>query len=346
MLILCLAWACLGASSLLAQKRKNNKKKDEEPPTQVLEALPEPPEAISTDPARISFTLSPLSAKGLLSQQIHDALKAILRDNKGLPVVKLRAFVAGSGDLRRVSQIAVEEFTDRKMTLPVITTVQAGALPLVGAQVVIEAWSMEKKAVNPNGLAFLSAVESADPAGTAAALEKAVSGAGLKPADVLKVNCYLSSLDDLPALRTAIGAAYPSASINHIQLQRLGLERMSACEAVARASASSAPTSAAVALAKAPKLVLTTSKLVFRDQDSDVQLAYQRLTKALESMGAGAKDVLWSSIYSLTKPMVAKVAAIQQQTFAGRPVAGTSLMLEGLPSTDATSAIELMATGR
>ena len=122
------------ASGLSAQKKN---KKDIEPPTQVLPPLPDPPDAVVAETARLSFQISPLSNKGLLSQQIRDALKALLRDNHGAQIVKLRAFVAGSGDLRRVQTIVAEEFTDRKLPLPVLSTIQVGALPMTGAQIAI-----------------------------------------------------------------------------------------------------------------------------------------------------------------------------------------------------------------
>ena len=64
------------AASLLAQKPKK-KKPDEEPRPQALEVIPEPPEAVIAEPGRLSFQVSPLSDKGLLSQQVHDALKAL-----------------------------------------------------------------------------------------------------------------------------------------------------------------------------------------------------------------------------------------------------------------------------
>ena len=76
------------------------------------------------------FHISPLSGKGLLSQQTRDALKAILKANGGAPVIHLRAFVAGSGDLRRVPQIVSEVFTAKKMPLPSVSVVLAGGLPL------------------------------------------------------------------------------------------------------------------------------------------------------------------------------------------------------------------------
>src|SRR5258708_10151791 len=107
MRVLAVGWLTLTlAASVSAQKKKN--KKDEEPTTQVLPPLPDPPEAVAAETARLSFQVSPLSNKGLLSQQVRDALKALLRDNRGAQIVKLRAFRAGSGDLRRQQTIVDE----------------------------------------------------------------------------------------------------------------------------------------------------------------------------------------------------------------------------------------------
>ena len=211
------------AASLLAQKHKK-KKPDEEPRPQALEVIPEPPEAVTADPGRLSFQVSPLSDKGLLSQQVHDALKALIRLNHGAPFVKVRAFVAGSGDLRRVKDIVAEDLTDKKQPLPAVSTIQVGALPLPGAQVVIEAVSSEKKVVNPGGIAFVPAVASANAAASVARLNGELSGAGLKTADVLRVTCFMSSLQEVAAARAAVAMAFPSAAANFVQMQRLGLE--------------------------------------------------------------------------------------------------------------------------
>ena len=70
--------ACVLAFSAPAQK---NKKKTEEPVTQTLPLLKDPPSAIAAETDRLIFQVSPLSNKGLLSQQVRDALKALLRDN-------------------------------------------------------------------------------------------------------------------------------------------------------------------------------------------------------------------------------------------------------------------------
>ncbi len=84
------------------------KKKSEEEATQVLQLPKDPPSAVTAETARISFSVSPLSSRGLLSQQVRDALKALSRSAGSSSVVKLRAFVAGSGDMRRVQAIVSE----------------------------------------------------------------------------------------------------------------------------------------------------------------------------------------------------------------------------------------------
>ena len=82
---------------------------------------------------------------------MRDALRALQGRTRGATIVKLRAFVAGSGDLRRVRDLVSETFTERRQPLPVLSLVQAGALPLEGAQVVIESTALAKKEVNPSG---------------------------------------------------------------------------------------------------------------------------------------------------------------------------------------------------
>ena len=336
------------ACGLWAQKSKN-KKPDEEPRPQVLEVLPEPPEAVAADTARLSFQVSPLSDKGLLSQQVRDALKSIARLNHGATIVKLRAFVSGSGDLRRVKDIVAEELTARKQPLPAVSTIQVGALPLVGAQVVLEAISSEKKIVNPNGLAFASASSAPSPAAAVAQLQDSLQRAGVNAAQVLRATCFLSSLDDLTSARAALAAAFPSAAAHFVQSQRLGLEAHAACEAVARLDqqpASAVVLASGMASVNTPKLVLTGTQLIFGDQDADFRLAYQRLGKAIGALGATMQDVLWTGAYALTKPTAAKIESIEWEFLnRARAPATTALQVEGLPSTDATAAIEFIAVG-
>ena len=332
------------ALTLDAQKRKGKKKQDEEPRPQVLAVLPDPPDAITAESARIVYQVSPLSDKGLLSQQVRDALKALERQLKGASFVKLRAFVAGSGDLRRVKEIVSEELTERKQPLPVVSTIQVGALPMIGAQVVIEATAMDRKVMNP-GLAFFSGTSAKNPGDSIDQLQQAVQKAGVKPTDVLRVTCFLSALDQMLAARTG-AAAFPAAAVNFVQMQRLGIEPQVACEAVGRLGVTPpAPVTVTNGTALVNgKMAITETQLAFRNQDDDYRLAFQRLIKTLGGQSASIKDVFWSGTYSLTRPTANKVETIRWEVLdRTHPPAGTSLLFEGLPSTDATAAIELMA---
>jgi enamine deaminase RidA (YjgF/YER057c/UK114 family) len=323
------------AAGLSAQQRKLKKPKDEkEPATQTLEIPKEPPQVISAETGKLVFHASPLSAKGLLSQQIRDALKSLERANGGATIVKLRAFVAGAGDLRRVATIVSEEFSSRKLPIPVVSTIQVGALPLEGAQVLIESVSADKKTVNPSGLAFFSAQ-------SATQLRTAAQGI-----EVLRVTCFLSSLDQEQTTRAEVAAAFPGAAMNFVQLTRMAVPPLAACEAVGRLE--KPPTQAielmdGVALTSRPKLVFTALQIAFRDQDADIRLAFERLGKALESQGASFHDVIFSSTYSLNRSVADKAAAVRLDFMAAGRAPGTAQVFEGLPSLDATMAVEVIA---
>jgi enamine deaminase RidA (YjgF/YER057c/UK114 family) len=323
------------AVAIHASAQKGKKKTNEEPATQTLPVLKDPPGAISAETARLVFHVSPLSGKGLLSQQVRDALKALLHDTHGATIVKLRAFVAGSGDMRRVSTIVSETFTEHKLPLPAVSTIEVGALPLEGAQVVIESIAVEKKTVNPNGLAFYSALPVKQ-------LHQ-VTGA-------LRATCFLSSLDDLARVKSITLTAFSGVAVNFVQSQRLGVEPQDVCEAVSRLDrppTQSLSIDKSAALVNTPKIVLTGTQMAFRDTDADLRLAFERLRKALEPLGVTYKDVFWSSAYPLTRPVEEKVRAMQQEFFdRSAPPAGTTLLFEGLPSLDATMAMDVIAAAK
>jgi enamine deaminase RidA (YjgF/YER057c/UK114 family) len=323
------------AVALHASAQKNKKKTDEEPVTQTLPLLKDPPGAVAAETARLVFHVSPLSSKGLLSQQVRDALKALLRDTHGAIIVKLRAFVAGSGDMRRVSTIVSETFAEHKLALPAVSTIEVGALPLEGAQVVIESIAVDKKSMNPDGLAFLSAQPVKQ----------------LRPlAGALRATCYLNSLDDLAQVKSAVAREFSGAVVNFVQSQRLGFEGLDVCEAVARLDRP--PTQPVViengaALVNTPKIVLTGTQMAFRDTDADLRLAFERLLRVLEPLGVTYKDVFWSSAYPLTRPVEERVRAMEREFFdRAKPPAGTMLLFEGLPSLDATMALDVIAAAR
>jgi enamine deaminase RidA (YjgF/YER057c/UK114 family) len=331
------------------QPSKKKKNEDKEPVTQTLPVLREPPGAVAAETSKLIFHVSPLSGKGLLTPQTRDALNALMRLNRGAQIVKIRAFVAGTGDIRRVQAIVSEIFTEKKQPLPAVTTVQVGGLPMEGAQVVLESISLDKKSVRSNGLAFFSGQKATDAPPAIAQLEAAAKAAGTTSARMLQMTCFLSSLDRIQAARDAAAHTFPSAVANFVQALRASAEPFAVCEGIGDSSQQRDAVSltASAALVSTPKLVLTGAQMAFRDQDADVRLAFQRLQRALEPLGVSYQDVVFSSIYPLTKFITDKTGAIAAEFFPSQgSLPGTVQMLEGLPSLDASMAIEVIAAPR
>jgi enamine deaminase RidA (YjgF/YER057c/UK114 family) len=337
------------------------KKKEEE--TQTLQLPKELPGAVTGETRRLTFHVTPLSAKGLLSQQVRDALKALARETGSEEVLKIRAFVAGSGDIRRVRDLVSETFTERRQPLPSLSLIQAGGLPLEGAQVVLEAIASAKKEVNPNGLAFLSATvaTSGDPLDpvppltvkSLAALRRELQAAGSEPADVLRVTCFLSSLDNVAETRKLVVADYPRAALNLVQTQRAPVSAMAACEAVARLRAKTPDRLRVVnpsegqsdaAVVGSARVVLTGTQASFGYQEQDARLAFERLQKALQQAGVSTGDVAFAHIYPLSGGIANQVRKVRGEFFsADRPPAGSLIPFEGLPSMDAGFAVDVVA---
>lgn len=357
------ALAC--ALAFVASPSQRKKKKEEE--TQTLQLPKDLPGSVTGDTRRLTFHVTPLSAKGLLSQQVRDALKALARESND-PVLHIRAFVAGSGDLRRVRDLVSEIFTDRHQPLPSLSLVQAGGLPLEGAQVVLEGVATAKKDVNPNGLAFLSAapafsenpLDPVPPLATKslAGLAGELKAARAEPADVLRVTCFLSSLDKLAETRKLVAAEYPTAELNFVQTQRAPGRALAACEAVARLKEDPGtplrlvniegqapePGESHVALVQAPRLVLTGTQNSYGYEEQDSRLAFERLQKVLEQAGASPRDVAFARFYPLASGIATQVRKLRAGFFSNDPPpAGTLLLFEGLPSMDAGFAVDVVA---
>jgi enamine deaminase RidA (YjgF/YER057c/UK114 family) len=357
--------AFLAGDLALGQRRK---KKDEEPITQTLEVAPDPPAALTVETKRLGFVVAPLSGKGLLSQQVRDGLKALQRLAKGAALVKIRAFVAGTGDLRRVQTIVAEELSAKRIALPVMSVVQVGGLPLDGAQVQMEAFTQTRKAVNPHGVAFLSgqdgraALPAPRVAGLAAKsaeqLKQALEAGRMTAADMLRITCLASSLDDAGALREAIARAFPAAPLSLVQAQRLVPEAVVECEAVARLTTAPAaaiqllnpeglrksPHYSQVALVGSPHVVLAGTQMAFRYTEADARLAFQRLEKTLQAAGTSLKHVVMMNTYPLSNPLADLVRKVRFDYLdAAHPPASTLLPLEGLPGMDASFGLEVVA---
>ena len=298
----------------------DKKKKDEV--TQVLALPKEPPAVAIGETSRLTFQVSPLSEKGLLSAQARDAIKAILKINGGVPIVHLRAFVAGSGDMRRVPQIVSEVLTDKKMELPSVSVVQTGGLGMVNAQVVLEAVSIAKKDMNRDGLRFVPGQVFS----STGALSKSVDAlsAGMAGSTPLSVSCFVSELT--PDTAASVSRKFPGAAINVVQTQRAPLLAVASCEGVARGGP-----------VTAPKLAFSGTQIAFGFEEKDAALAFQRFDQQLKQAGTNPAGIVLQNLY----PVSQKIAATAHKL---RPsLSDASVPFEGLASVDGSFAVDAVA---
>lgn len=326
----------LGLSMLFAQRKKN-----EEPKTQVLPLPPELPMALAADTEALDFHISPLLKTGGLSAQIHQSLYDLIRDTRGETIIKLRAFVAGAGDARRVQAIVADIFTERRLPLPVLSIIQVGELGEEGAQVVIEAVVSTHRNVNPNGLAFLAGQTGADFNETVGRLKASVAAASVSPSRVLTCTCFTSRIDNFEGMRGAIQTDFPNSAINVVQALRDPASDSSMCEAVGQLS--QAPTEGPVVLLRnaratlvdSHRLVFTGLQLSFGSYLDDAHEAFarlQRVASALEAIEAPV-EVNAFSLDAYAGSALRKSTSVPQSTFTVQTV-------EGLPAVDASAGIE------
>ncbi len=316
-LAVCAAIVCLlSADWAIAAKKKKPKK---EPPevTQVLDLPKDPPQAVAAPADRLVFHVSPLSNKGLLSPQIRDGVKALWNSAKGAQIVKIRAFVAGSGDMRRVPMIVSDMFSDKKLPIPAVSVIQVGSLPMDGAQVVLESIAVDKKVVNPNGVVFLPGFKPGN--------------AGVEPR---AITCFMNSLDKAADLRTKFATAYPKAVSNFVQLRRDTFGDAYECEAIAAAQPGQGVTG---------KIAITGTQLAFGSGEDDSRLAFQRLEKALTPVGGKLTDTVWVQFYPLSGKAAESIRKIQYDFFQKKKTPASKLLVfEGLPSMDAQFGLEVI----
>lgn len=334
----------LAAASALAQSHKRN----EEPKPQVLPLPKEPPVALAADVDTLSFRVSPLLRTGKLSAQIRDTLNEIIRDAHGASIVKLRAFVSGAGDTRRVQALMSDLFTEHKLSLPVLVIVQVGALGDDASQVVIESVVSERRAQNPQGLAFLASQRAESLPASIAKLQQSLKAAQLPAAEVVSVTCLLDSLADYHHLMVEVWAAFPKASLNVVQSQRQAGSGMASCEAVARVteavSSNVFPHSRVTVLTARQKAVFTGLQLGFGPYLDDATAALARLRRNAESASADFREAAIVNVYSLS-PEASSALRKTALKFAVPAEALSFQPVEGLPSLDAALGVEAIFGG-
>ncbi len=306
-------------------------KKNPDEVTQILALPKDPPPVAVGETRKLVFHLSPLSGKGLLSQQTRDALKAILKINGGAQVIHLRAFVAGSGDIRRVPQIVSEVFTEKKLPLPSVSVVLAGALPLENAQVLIESVSMGRKDAGQGGLDFIVGEEAVDKdpaAPVAPLLKRAVDSLASKmKGTALRVSCFVTAPPNAPEFSAIVSAKFGSAPATLVMAQRGAYQAMAMCEGVSRASA-----------AGPERLAFSGTRVAFGSAEKDMALAFQRLDRDFAEAGASPASLIYTNLY----PVSSQIGALARKLrVADSPV--SVMAFEGVASNDAGFAVGAVA---
>ncbi len=330
---------CLGASFTLLGQR--NKRSTEEPKTQVLPLPPELPMALAADTDTLDFHISPLLRTGGLAAQIRQSLNDLIRDTRGETIIKLRAFVAGAGDARRVQADVGEIFTERKLPLPVLSIIQVGGLGREAAQVIIEAVVATRRMLNPNGLAFLAGQTGASFAAALQHLRDSTAAASVSPEHVLSCTCFTSRIEDYEGARSAIQASFPNTAINIVQALRDPANETTMCEAVGQLSQppSEGPVvwlkDTRATLVSSHQLIFTGLQLTFGNFLDDAHEAFARLQRAASTVQAveAPVEVNAFSLDAYTGSALRKTTSYPPSTF-------TLQTVEGLPAIDASAGIE------
>lgn len=335
-LVVALVVSSLG---LFAAQRNNHK----EPKSEVLPLPKELPMALPAETATLEFRALPLLQSGGLAAQIRQSVSLLLRDTrKEDSVVKLRAFVAGPGDARRVQSVVTDSFSEHKLPLPVVTIVEVGALQDNRVQVAMEATISTRKQLNPNGLVFLSGQigDTLDAALTKLRASAASASAG----NILRATCFVSRIDgEGSAMQRAVTTALPGATVTVIQALRDPTSDTATCEAVAQAkpaaSSSSAPVllfpQARATLVRTDQLIFTGLQLSFGNYLDDAQEAFDRLTHTASVINPVDTPVQVTAF----SPDPASMAALRKTTHVPLSIF-TVQPVQGLPGADAAAGVE------
>ena len=308
------------------------KKKNPDESTQSLDLPKEPPMVSVGETGRLTFHVSPLTSRGLLSQQTRDALKAVLKENSGAQVVHIRAFVAGSGDARRVPQIVSEVFSDKKLALPSVSVVQVGGLPLENAQVELEVISSSKREVNPDGLVFIPGQTMTSPDGasaTAPLLQKSLDAvtARLNGATPVAATCFVSQMANPTALLAPFLLASRARQSVWCNPQRAPWQALASCEAVGRGGGKNVG-----------RLAFSGTQISFGYEEKDAARAFERLKHDLAEAAGPSAAIVAANVYALSPP-VADIA----RKLCPATEALTVLPFDGVAAMDAGFAVDAVA---
>lgn len=321
------------------------------------------PRVGEAETARLLFQVSAVPRQGEVAEQVRQCLKGFQA-----PVVKLRAFIVGQENAARVRAAIEAEYKKRRQPLPVLSLIVIGALPEADARVVLEAVSMARQTVNPNGIAFISGqpasteqpVTQVAPlvAKSLAALRTAHQAIEVEPPDVLCATCFVSALADVAAARQMARREFPQAALNFVQLQRLAQRGLVECETIVRlrarlsdglqftnpAGLTASANYSHIALIGARRVVFSEMIVAAGGQEVAARAAFAQLQQALLAAGSSIKHVALSRLYPISQAGSDLVRKVRFDFYdQARPPASTLLIFEGLPTAQASFAVAVVA---
>lgn len=324
------------------------------------------PGTVTAETAKLVFHVSTPKAADSLDRELRTAVAELRKASGSGRIVKLRVFVAAGNDAGAVSGRVAAIFSQAHARLPVVNTIQIGALE-GGARVLAESVSESKRVENASGLAFISGQLTQTPKEggkllTAVAplaekslanIKSALAANGLDAADVVRVTCFTSSLGDSVQIRGMISAAFPHAVRGLLQLEREAAGNEVECESVARLKTTPAqpmrlvnPANAQfaqMAIVAAPRIVFTTTTAGGND-DAGIRQMFTALKAALESGGSSPGQVFYTHGYPANAAMVQKFRDIRWEFFdKSRAPASTNLVFEGVPPAGSGAGIDAIA---
>ena len=266
----------------------------------------------------------------------------LLREAKGSTVIKLRAFVSGVGDARRVQAEVSDQFTSHKAPLPVLTILQVGSLGEERAQVGFQALLSTSRNANPHGLVFFPGQTANSLEQSLKQLQKSASDASVAPDDMLSCTCFVTRLDGTGRLRELPRRAFPKAAVTVVQAQRDPVNDRVMCQGVGRLGDSSGGKpltllkGARASVVRSPVLVFTGLQLSFGSYLDDARVAFERLQRAASATVEGGGTPVEVNAFSLDPT----AGSAMRKSTPVPPSTFTDQTIQGLPSVDASAGIE------
>ena len=181
-------------------------------------------------------------------------------------------------------------------------------------------------------------------------LKAAAGSLEVNPGDVLRVNCFTSSVEDHIALESLVSGAFLKASVSVVRIARTPANRFVECEGIARLHDRPAdpvrlvnPTQAAfaqAAIVTAPRVIFTTTYTAASNNDEGVRQALSDLKHGLDAAGNSLDRAFYIYAYPGSAACWISIAACALNSLTVRaPRPAPTWCLRALAQPDRLSAL-------